>query len=420
MPVRTLVYAVAGHGLLERARAAGAQPRRIAAGGELRSGRLRLDVLWPPPELLSGPHAGEDPNLLALVIVARWGAFSMLLTADAEAESTPIDPGPVDVLKVAHHGSDDAGLDGLLERTLPRLAVISVGDDNTYGHPTAATLATLASHGVPHPAHRPRRLGRHRGARRIGGDPCRSLRAAPRADGSPTEYSEFPLVDPRGPRLIRRCSNEMISRLGQAMPHFLVGANVAGEGLRERLRSTTFALLRPGHGHRPGSRRHRLQPGLARLRRQPDSGHTDRSGWARPGSPRARSTGKLTAGSASASPRSAPAGKAQLVPGRSSGPHVTSQQQPPVTVSDGHAPRPGSVGEGWGRCPGASRSGAGAGSPGRPPAAGRPAAGRESPAPDPQPAKENSPGRDLAAGLKGRSPGPREWQGERPRKERKE
>jgi competence protein ComEC len=81
-------------------------------------------------------------------MVARWGSFSMLLTADAEAESTPIDPGPVDVLKVAHHGSDDAGLGGLLERTLPRLAVISVGADNTYGHPTAATLATLARHGV--------------------------------------------------------------------------------------------------------------------------------------------------------------------------------------------------------------------------------------------------------------------------------
>jgi competence protein ComEC len=148
VPIRTLVYAVAGHGLLERARAAGVQASRIAAGGELRSGRLRLDVLWPPPELLSGPQAGEDPNLLALVMVAHWGAFSMLLTADAEAESTPVDPGPVDVLKVAHHGSDDAGLDGLLERTLPRLAVISVGADNSYGHPTAATLATLARHGV--------------------------------------------------------------------------------------------------------------------------------------------------------------------------------------------------------------------------------------------------------------------------------
>jgi competence protein ComEC len=73
----------------------------------------------------------------------------MLLGADAEAESTPLDPGPVDVIKVAHHGSDDAGLGRLLERTAPRLAVVSVGAGNPYGHPTPATLATLAGHGVP-------------------------------------------------------------------------------------------------------------------------------------------------------------------------------------------------------------------------------------------------------------------------------
>jgi competence protein ComEC len=73
----------------------------------------------------------------------------MLLTADAEAETTPLDPGPIDVLKVAHHGSDDVGLSELLDRTRPSLAVISVGADNPFGHPTPATLATLATHGVP-------------------------------------------------------------------------------------------------------------------------------------------------------------------------------------------------------------------------------------------------------------------------------
>ena len=65
--------------------------------------------------------------------------FSMLLTADAEAEAVPLDPGPIDVLKVAHHGSDDAGLDALLDRTAPSLAVISVGADNPYGHPDRRT-----------------------------------------------------------------------------------------------------------------------------------------------------------------------------------------------------------------------------------------------------------------------------------------
>jgi len=81
-------------------------------------------------------------------MLARWNRFSMLLTADAEAEATPVRSGPIDVLKIAHHGSDDAGLSNLLERTKPRLAIISVGEGNPFGHPTAATLATLASHGV--------------------------------------------------------------------------------------------------------------------------------------------------------------------------------------------------------------------------------------------------------------------------------
>ena len=149
VPVERLLFARVHRGLLARAAAAGAEPKQIAAGSQLRVGGLQLQVLWPPSELISASTAGEDPNHLALVIEARWRDFSMLLTADAEAESVPIEPGPVDVLKVAHHGSDDTGLGPLLERIRPRLAVISVGEGNPYGHPTAGTLRTLASHGVP-------------------------------------------------------------------------------------------------------------------------------------------------------------------------------------------------------------------------------------------------------------------------------
>jgi competence protein ComEC len=149
MPVERLLIARASRRLVARASAAGAMVERVAAGREMRSGPLRLQVLWPPPDLVMAPGAVADPNQLALVIEARWGEFSMLLTADAEAEAVPLDPGPVDVLKVAHHGSDDAGLAALLERTRPQLALISVGEGNPYGHPTAATLATLKRHGVP-------------------------------------------------------------------------------------------------------------------------------------------------------------------------------------------------------------------------------------------------------------------------------
>jgi competence protein ComEC len=147
-PLARLAYARAGRRLRGAADAAGVVFLRIGAGDLLHSGRLRLEVLWPPRELLATPLTTADPNAQALVLLARWRDFSLLLQADAEAEAAPLDPGPVDVLKVAHHGSEDAGLGALLERTAPRLALISVGEDNPYGHPAPATLATLAEHGI--------------------------------------------------------------------------------------------------------------------------------------------------------------------------------------------------------------------------------------------------------------------------------
>jgi competence protein ComEC len=148
MPIGALLYAAAARRTLVAAHAAGAVPRRLVAGGALRSGSLRLEALWPPPELLHGSHRGEDPNRLSLVLLLRWRRFSMLMPGDAEAEAVPLDPGPIDVLKVAHHGSEDAGLDDLLDRTVPRVAVVSVGGGNSFGHPTATTMATLAAHRV--------------------------------------------------------------------------------------------------------------------------------------------------------------------------------------------------------------------------------------------------------------------------------
>jgi competence protein ComEC len=148
MPVGRLVYGRLDQAFIAEASGAGAAPLRVAAGDVLRAGALRLQVLSPTHESLTEPLGGADPNAQALVILAHWRDFSMLLSADAEAEAAPIDPGPIDVLKVAHHGSDDAGLDALLDRIAPKLAVISVGEGNPYGHPTPGTLATLSGQGI--------------------------------------------------------------------------------------------------------------------------------------------------------------------------------------------------------------------------------------------------------------------------------
>lgn len=130
----------------ERAALAEAHEERIRivparVGRVYRLGRLHLRVLWP-----DGPGVeGEDPHHHAVVLLASYGSFDLLLTADAESDVTlPFRPPPVEVLKVAHHGSSDPGLPELLELVDPRIAVISVGANNDYGHPTSSTLAALA------------------------------------------------------------------------------------------------------------------------------------------------------------------------------------------------------------------------------------------------------------------------------------
>ena len=58
------------------------------------------------------------------------------------------DPPDCDVLKVAHHGSKYATSDAFLEKTTPRVALISVGANNRYGHPTERVLDALDSVGA--------------------------------------------------------------------------------------------------------------------------------------------------------------------------------------------------------------------------------------------------------------------------------
>jgi competence protein ComEC len=118
-----------------------------AAGQILRTGGIELRVLWP----VRGPRPPPegDPNDRAIVAEAQVGRFRMLLTADAESHVlSRLDLRPVDVLKVAHHGSADSGLASLLERLRPQIAAIGVGADNTYGHPVAATLRALGAAGA--------------------------------------------------------------------------------------------------------------------------------------------------------------------------------------------------------------------------------------------------------------------------------
>ncbi len=110
---------------------------------------VHFAVLHPRP---GWPGWQDDLNENSLVLLIEYQGFRLLFMGDAglpaEAEMAGR-VGPIDVLKVGHHGSRWATGDPWLAELQPRLAIISTGKGNRYGHPHAEALQRLAAHAVP-------------------------------------------------------------------------------------------------------------------------------------------------------------------------------------------------------------------------------------------------------------------------------
>jgi competence protein ComEC len=95
-----------------------------------------------------------DPNLASTIVLARFGQVRILLVGDAERPEEDWllarygDSLRADVLKVGHHGSSTSSSGPFLDAVRPRIALVSVGAGNSYGHPSAAVMATLAERGA--------------------------------------------------------------------------------------------------------------------------------------------------------------------------------------------------------------------------------------------------------------------------------
>lgn len=137
----------------------GRQSRVVAAGDRLWLDGISLEVEWPQPGRvpLRPPDSGKVINSASIVLDLHFRMRRMLFTGDIEQEVDPqllaagiADPdgAPLDVLKVAHHGSRTATTDALVEQLDPRIAIISVGWGNPYGHPSPETVARLVDNGA--------------------------------------------------------------------------------------------------------------------------------------------------------------------------------------------------------------------------------------------------------------------------------
>ena len=115
-------------------------------GGAVMRVLAPIEPFFKKEDLRSG---GNEPNANSVVTRLDYGEFSMLLTGDAEEQTERerlIKNGAnirADVLKVGHHGSKYATSEEFLKRGEFKVAVISAGANNRYGHPSPEVLARL-------------------------------------------------------------------------------------------------------------------------------------------------------------------------------------------------------------------------------------------------------------------------------------
>jgi competence protein ComEC len=121
-------------------------------GSSFRLGKMRGIVLHPPASHLSGTRS--DVNNNSLVLLLDYKGTRILLTGDIEKEAEEellADYGNflrANILKVAHHGGATSTSWELVAAARPDLAVISVGKNNRFGHPSPVVLENLQRAGA--------------------------------------------------------------------------------------------------------------------------------------------------------------------------------------------------------------------------------------------------------------------------------
>lgn len=126
---------------------------RVHAGQRIDLGEgMFFDIVWPPPRVDATFLRGANHTSIVARLTSSSG--SVLFTGDIEerTERTLVASGidlSATILKVPHHGSLTSSSTGFLLAVSPKVAVISAGIDNPYGHPRPAIVHRYAALGIP-------------------------------------------------------------------------------------------------------------------------------------------------------------------------------------------------------------------------------------------------------------------------------
>ncbi|MDN4611484.1 ComEC/Rec2 family competence protein [Arthrobacter burdickii] len=138
----------------EAAAAAGLEAERLTSSTTLDLPQIQVDVLWPTGDTVPSEENNASA-VLDVVVPTPDRSVTLLLTGDIEEDAAAallaaepaLAEGGVDILKIAHHGARNGGT-AVLEAIAPSLALISVGEDNDYGHPHPVIIDALARLGI--------------------------------------------------------------------------------------------------------------------------------------------------------------------------------------------------------------------------------------------------------------------------------
>lgn len=135
--------------LIQEATELGIAVRHLHAGDAMPWGGVQLSVLAPEATY---SNTGSPSNSDSLVLQMKYGRSSALLEGDAEADSERdmLTRGlePVTLLKIGHHGSKTSTTEDFFRAVRPKVAVVSVGRGNTFGHPRSEVIARIAANGT--------------------------------------------------------------------------------------------------------------------------------------------------------------------------------------------------------------------------------------------------------------------------------
>ncbi len=127
--------------MLEQIDSQGIALHEVQMGDRINANWIAFDVLSPNQTLLGS-------NERSLLLYASVEGVSFLLAGDLPESCEPVIVPDADVLKVAHHGSKNSTSEAFVHMASPDIAIISVGENNGYGHPHARVLDALSDAAV--------------------------------------------------------------------------------------------------------------------------------------------------------------------------------------------------------------------------------------------------------------------------------